>query len=106
MRYLLLFFSCLVFYTSYTQSSPAYKDTVFTEYFRRTSGWTAGDATISVPIPCQNKTIWLFGDSFIDNVNEADTTLPCLFQVRNAMIVQDLEAQEEFKTILDTESSG
>lgn len=106
MRYLFILFPFLFSFEAIAQTSPAYKDTVFTEYFRRTSGWTAGDATISVPVPCENKTIWLFGDSYLDHVEEADTTLPCLFQVRNAMMVQDLEYQDEFRTIIDESAEG
>ena len=106
MRYLFILFPFLFSFEAIAQTSPAYKDTVFTEYFRRTSGWTAGDATISVPVPCENKTIWLFGDSYLDHVEEADTTLPCLFQVRNAMMVQDLKHQDEFRTIIDESAEG
>jgi hypothetical protein len=89
----------------FSQTSPAYKDTVFTEYFRRTSGWTASDATISVPLP-EGKTIWLFGDSYIDNFNPGDTTIPCLFQVRNSMMVQNILHPTEFVTILDNTQTG
>ena len=87
------------------QVSPAYKDVIFTEYFRRTSGWTASDATISVPLP-SGKTIWLMGDSYIDNYNPADNTIPCLFQVRNSMLVQDILNPQDFITILDNAQTG
>ena len=87
------------------QASPAYKDLVFTEYFRRTSGWTASDATISVPLP-SGKTIWLMGDSYIDNYNAANNTIPCLFQVRNSILVQDILHPEDFITILDNTQTG
>jgi hypothetical protein len=98
---LLLIFSSKVLIAQ----SPAYKDVVFTEYFRRTSGWTASDATISVPLP-SGKTIWLMGDSYIDNFNPADTTIPCLFQVRNSMLVQNILQPTEFITILDNTQTG
>lgn len=85
--------------------SPAYKDEVFTEYFRRTSGWTASDGSISVPLT-NGKTMWLMGDSFIDNYNEVDNTIPCLFQVRNAILIQDLANPSEITTVLDNNQTG
>src|SRR6188472_3899097 len=75
-------------------------DTAFTEYFRRSSGWTGGDATISIPLP-DGRTIWLFGDSYINNYNAADNTLPCLFQVRNCFTVQDANDLDEMDTYID-----
>jgi hypothetical protein len=105
MRYLLLVIMIINVRPLISQTSPAYKDTVFTEYFRRTSGWTASDGTISVPLP-RGKTIWLMGDSYIDNYNEADNTIPCLFQVRNSMLVQDISNPSELTTILDNTQTG
>ena len=89
----------------FSQILPAYKDDVFTEYFRRTQGWTASDGTISVPLQ-NGKTIWLMGDSYIDNYNAADNTIPCLFQVRNAILVQDISNPSEITTILDNTQTG
>ncbi|WP_224997876.1 DUF5005 domain-containing protein [Cesiribacter sp. SM1] len=85
--------------------SPAYKDEAFTEFFRRTSGWVASDATISIPLP-QNRALWLFGDTHIDGYEASDNSIPCLFQVRNSMMVQDMEHPEEFITILDNTQEG
>src|SRR5690606_16975752 len=106
MRYFLLLFSLVFIQDLFAQTLPAYKDTVFTEYFRRTSDWTASDATISVPVPCQDKTIWLFGDTHIDGYEAADTSIACLFQVRNSMMVQDMKDQSSFVTILDQTGTG
>jgi hypothetical protein len=105
MRYLLFVLSLIASCKLVAQNSPAYKDTVFTEYFRRTSGWTASDGTISVFLP-SGKTIWLMGDSYIDNYNPADNTIPCLFQVRNSMLVQSIIDPSEFTTILDNTQAG
>lgn len=83
-----------------------YHDSTFTEYFRRNSnGWTAGDATLSVPLP-DGRTIWLFGDSYIVNVDSTDNTLPCLFQVRNCMMVQDADDPSQMTTYIDEGGSG
>lgn len=90
---------------SVAMRTSAYKDSVFTEYFRKTSGWTASDATISVPLP-DGRVIWLFGDTYIDGYQAADTTLPCLFQVRNSMLVQDRQQPAELITILDNTETG
>lgn len=81
-------------------------DSTFTEYFRRNSGgWTAGDATISVPLS-DNRVIWLFGDSYIVPVDTTDNTLPCLFQVRNCMMVQDSVDRSHFLTYIDSNATG
>ncbi len=65
----------------------AYKDAAFTEFFRRTNGLVAGDGGISVPLS-DGAVLWLFGDSHIDDLNPTNGTLPCLFQVRNAALLQ------------------
>lgn len=81
-------------------------DSVYTGYFRINSGgWTAGDATISIPLP-DGRVIWLFGDSYTVAVNIQNNTLPCLFQVRNCFMVQDSGNPSVFKTILDTTATG
>ncbi len=81
-------------------------DSVWTGYFRRDGGgWTAGDATISVPLP-DGRVIWLFGDSYTVPVDTNTNTLPCLFQVRNCYMVQDSVNRAMFKTVLDTTMTG
>ena len=102
-------FTCLLlsalFQQAWAQTSPAYKDIVFTEYFRRSSGWTASDGAISVPLP-EGKSLWLMGDSYIDNFNAADTTIPCLFQVRNSILIQNILEATEFTTVIDYSQTG
>jgi hypothetical protein len=84
----------------------SYFDTAFTGYFRLNSGgWTAGDATLSVPLP-DHRVIWLFGDSYLADVDTANNTLPCLFQVRNCMMVQDSADLSLFHTITDSNHTG
>ena len=84
----------------------SYFDSTFTGYFRLNSGgWTAGDATLSVPLP-DKRVIWLFGDSYIADVDTSNNTLPCLFQVRNCMMVQDSIDPGHFKTIIDSNQTG
>lgn len=80
-------------------------DSLFTSYFRLNSGgWTAGDATISVPLP-DGGTIWLFGDSYLADV-DTNNTLPCLFQVRNCMLLQDADHPETLTTYIDSAQTG
>ena len=79
------------------------RDERFTQLMRRDSGgWTAGDGAISVPLP-DGRRLWLFGDSYLVDVRKSDTTLPCLFQVRNAVMVQ---SGNEFRTLLDSSQTG
>lgn len=81
-------------------------DSLFTSYFRLNSGgWTAGDATISVPLP-DGRTIWLFGDSYLADADTNNNTLPCLFQVRNCMLVQDAGNPEILTTYIDSTQAG
>src|SRR5207253_2298917 len=65
----------------------AYKDHEFTEAFRRTSGWIAGDGAISIPLS-DGRVLWLFGDSHLDDMDPANGTMACLFQCRNAGLLQ------------------
>lgn len=101
MKQLLFFFLFFVFLFQEVQAQPpTYKDEEFTQYFRRTTGWVASDATISIPIP-ENRVLWLFGDTHLDGYMSSDNTIPCLFQARNSMMVQDKAHPDEFITILD-----
>ncbi|NUO00682.1 MAG: T9SS type A sorting domain-containing protein [Saprospiraceae bacterium] len=63
-------------------------DAGFTEHFRSESGWQAGDATLSVPLP-NGEVLWLFGDSHVNQLyHPADTSLPCWPNKSNALVVQ------------------
>ena len=85
---------------------PAWFDSVWTGYFRLNGGgWTAGDATISIPLP-DGRVIWLFGDSYTVAVDTTNNTLPCLFQVRNCFMVQDSVNRAQFTTVLDSTTTG
>ena len=82
----LLLFSCSHKDTS-EQKAAVYKDSVATRFFRRTSGWIASDGALSVAL-ADRRTLWLMGDSHIDDYDSATGTIPCLFQVRNAALLQ------------------
>ncbi len=101
MRIILILFILVL--AANTEAQVHQKDMLYTELFRPlTGGWTAGDGTISVPLP-DGKVLWLFGDSYLVDVNVSDTTLPCLFQVRNVVMVQE---GKNFRTLVDSSQSG
>lgn len=69
------------------KSMDVYKDSTVTQFFQRTSGWVAGDGAFSVPLS-DGRTFWTMGDSFIDTYDEETGTIPCLFNVNNAGLLQ------------------
>lgn len=77
---------CLLLFGSALAQSPR-KDTVVTQFFRRTTGWVASDGGYSIPLS-SGGSLWLMGDSHIDDFDPATGTVPCLFQVRNAALNQ------------------
>jgi hypothetical protein len=102
MRIICIFF-LLTFIVTLSGAQVYQKDSLYTELFRPlTGGWTAGDGTISIPLP-DGRILWLFGDSYLDDVRTSDTTLPCLFQVRNVVMVQE---GLKFRTLLDSSQTG
>lgn len=70
-------------------NSQSYQDQEFTNLFRQDGdGWNAGDGTISIPLPNGN-TLWMFGDSHVDQEVDSTNQLPCLFNTRNCVMLQD-----------------
>lgn len=65
----------------------ACRDSIYINLFTRSIGWTGGDATYSVDLK-NGKTLWMFGDSFIDQVSE-DRTRPSLNLINNSLVLQD-----------------
>lgn len=80
-----------------------YKDSVFTSYFHRTSGWISGDVALSIPLN-NYRSLWVFGDSHIDHFDAATETVPCLFQARNAALEMGISNPEAQKTLIGKES--
>lgn len=62
------------------------RDSTYISLFTRTRGWTGGDATYSVDLK-NGKTLWMFGDSFIDQVSE-NRSRPSFRLINNSMVVQ------------------
>jgi len=76
-----------------------HKDKEFTEFFRRSSGWTAGDGALSVALS-DGRVLWLFGDSHLDDIDPKTGTMPCLFQARNAGLMQQISDPGNVRTLL------
>ena len=96
-----LFLSCQGFQKD-TGDLKTYKDTIFTEYLRCTEGWIAGDGAFSVPVG-DDRSLWLFGDSYIDSYDPATRTVPCLFQARNAAMLLNISDPSVKSTLRDPE---
>ena len=64
----------------------AYKDTVFTNYFKRSTGWVAGDGAYSTPLN-NGQSLWAFGDSYINSYDAATQSVPCLFDARSSLLL-------------------
>lgn len=61
--------------------------TMIANFTRNGGGWTGGDATYSISLP-DDRTLWLFGDSFIDQVNP-DRSRPSFMLINNCLVEQD-----------------
>jgi hypothetical protein len=80
-------------------ANGARKDIAFTEFFRRSSGWTAGDGALSLPLS-DGRVLWLFGDSHVDDLDPATGTMPCLFQTRNAALLTRTNDLHDVRTLI------
>jgi Domain of unknown function (DUF4185) len=70
-----------------TAEPTVYKDSAVINFFRRSTGWIASDGGFTIPLS-DGSCLWLHGDSHIDDYDAASATVPCLFQVRNAGLLQ------------------
>lgn len=75
--------------TSIPGNAGIYKDPLVTGFFDRKSGWIASDGTFSIPLS-DGRVFWSMNDSYIDHLDTVAGTAGCLFQVRNAGLVQPL----------------
>lgn len=89
MKKLILLFLLLLFFAGNTLYSQVHPDTAFNSLLRKNNGgWIAGDATFSIALPDQ-RTLWLFGDSFIGTVNSDSSIAPGSHFIRNCAVLQD-----------------
>ena len=79
----------------------SYKDVTFTNYFKSTTGWNAGDVGISINLN-NGKSLWVYGDSFTDQLNATTGKLPCLFNVRNAAVTMGIANPQQQQTYKGT----
>lgn len=75
--------------TTIPGNAGIYKDPLVTGFFDRKSGWIASDGTFSIPLS-DGRVFWSMNDSYIDHLDTVAGTTGCLFQVRNAGLVQPL----------------
>jgi hypothetical protein len=73
--------------TCWDNSVYVCRDSLYIDLFTRSTGWTGGDATYSVDLK-NGKTLWMFGDSFIDQVGP-DRTRPSFRLINNVFVIQD-----------------
>lgn len=86
MRKLLFIGSILFFLQPIRATEP---DTIFNNQFRtEIGGWIAADATYSIALP-DGRTLWLFGDTFIGEVDENNAIIPGSGFIRNSAVIQD-----------------
>ena len=95
-----LLLTCLaeIFACSCAAGQP-HKDPQFTEFFRRTTGWTAGDGALSVPLS-DGRVLWLFGDSHVNDYDPITQKMPCLFQTRNAAFIHKKNDLKDAETLV------
>lgn len=75
--------------TTIPGNAGIYKDPQVTSFFDRKSGWIASDGALTIPLS-DGRVLWAMNDSYIDHLDTVAGTIPCLFQVRNAALVQPL----------------
>ncbi|RCH54768.1 hypothetical protein DJ568_09800 [Mucilaginibacter hurinus] len=65
----------------------AVNDSIATAFFKRDTGWNAGDGAFSIPL-ANGKVLWTFGDSYVNMYNPATKSVPCLFNTHSAALLQ------------------
>ena len=63
------------------------RDNHYNDFFTRAHDWTGGDATYSVELS-NNRRLWMFGDTFIDQVN-SDGTRPSFRLINNSLVIEE-----------------
>ena len=84
-----LFFLSVLLGLTHQSFSQAIVDSSFNSLIRKVNGgFIAGDATFSIALPGQ-KTLWLFGDSFIGTVKPDNSIAGGSKMIRNCAVLQD-----------------
>ncbi len=80
------------------------KDSKLNDLFTRTAGWTGGDATYSIKLP-NGKHLWMFGDTFIDQVN-TDGSRPSFQLISNSLVLQDGDEMTTFHSVTNSKPTA
>ncbi|MBS7564728.1 DUF4185 domain-containing protein [Mucilaginibacter sp. Bleaf8] len=70
-----------------TTAVAAYQDNTVTNFFKRTSGANAFDGAFSIRM-ADGRDVWLNNDSFYNQLNTSNNTLPCIFNNHNTTLLQ------------------
>ncbi len=93
MKRSLFFFGVLLGFTCQS-FSQVIVDSSFNSLIRKVNGgFIAGDATFSIALPGQ-KTLWLFGDSFIGTVKPDNSIAGGSKMIRNCAVLQDSDSMK------------
>ncbi|RVT98129.1 DUF4185 domain-containing protein [Mucilaginibacter limnophilus] len=71
-----------------------YRDTTATNFFRFETGMTSGDGGMSIAL-ADGRSLWLMGDSHINDFDPVTKTIPCLFQVNNSAVLQGAKSWKQ-----------
>ncbi|RYZ98655.1 MAG: DUF4185 domain-containing protein [Sphingobacteriaceae bacterium] len=74
-----------------------YIDTNITKFYKRKTGWIASDGGTTVKLS-NGYVLWLYGDTYFDQLRESDGTLPCLFNKRSTAMYQPYNVWDPAKT--------
>ena len=89
MKRIFIIISISVFISGINPGWTAEVDSLFNSMFRKDiGGWIAADATYSIYLP-DGRTLWLFGDTFIGEVEEDNSIAPGVVMIRNSAVIQD-----------------
>jgi len=86
--FLLLFIFSLIAYPLCKENFESDYDIPYTEAFHRTYGWAGADGTYSLPLS-SGKTVWLFSDTLIGEVNPSGARSEDTIMINNSIALQD-----------------
>ncbi|MCF8229124.1 MAG: T9SS type A sorting domain-containing protein [Bacteroidales bacterium] len=91
-----IFLSSLFIIHFFVLKAQVHEDDYFNELFRSPcGGWIAGDATYSIELP-DDKTLWLFGDSFIGTAMPDSSIALGAHMIRNCAVLQHGDSLQAF----------
>ncbi|GAB3020963.1 hypothetical protein GCM10027051_27780 [Niabella terrae] len=80
----------------------AVRDTAVIKFFQQNTDspghWVASDGALSLSLS-NGKVLWMMGDSHIGDYDPETGTIPCLFQARNCLLVQQKDDWSQMQTL-------